>query len=96
LLPAEKGPTKFTALQTIIYALLLIPVSILPYIIGLTSFQGAKGIICLVLVLVSDLFLVWQCIRLYMQMDANAARRVMFSSYIYLPIVLLALLAAKY
>src|SRR4029079_9205851 len=31
LLPAEKGPTKFTALQTIIYALLLIPVSILPY-----------------------------------------------------------------
>jgi protoheme IX farnesyltransferase len=96
LLPAEKGPTKFTALQTIIYALLLIPVSILPYIIGLTSFQGAKGIICLVLVLVSDLFLVWQCIRLYMQMDAKAARRVMFSSYIYLPIVLLALLAAKY
>jgi protoheme IX farnesyltransferase len=96
LLPAEKGPTKFTALQTIIYALLLIPVSILPYIIGLTSFQGAKGIICLVLVLVSDLFLVWQCIMLYMQMDAKAARRVMFSSYIYLPIVLLALLAAKY
>src|SRR6476620_2044112 len=96
LLPAEKGPTKFTALQTIIYALLLIPVSILPYIIGLTSYQGTKGIICLVLVLVSDLFLVWQCVRLYNEMEAKAARRVMFSSYIYLPIVLLALLAAKY
>jgi heme o synthase len=96
LLPAEKGPTKFTALQTIIYALLLIPVSILPYIIGLTSYQGTKGIICLALVLASDLFLVWQCIRLYREMDVKAARRVMFSSYIYLPIVLLALLAAKY
>jgi len=48
------------------------------------------------LVLASDLFLVWQCIRLYREMDAKAARRVMFSSYIYLPIVLLALLAAKY
>jgi protoheme IX farnesyltransferase len=96
LLPAEKGPTKFTALQTIIYALLLIPVSILPYILGLTSFQGTKGIICLALVVISDLFLVWQCVRLYNEMEAKAARRVMFSSYIYLPIVLLALLAAKY
>jgi heme o synthase len=35
LLPAEKGPTKFTALQTVIYALLLVPVCILPYIVRL-------------------------------------------------------------
>jgi protoheme IX farnesyltransferase len=33
--------------------------------------------------------------RLYREMDVKAARRVMFSSYIYLPIVLLALLAGK-
>ncbi len=95
LLPAEKGPTKFTALQTIIYALLLVPVCVLPYFIGLTGYSGIKGIICFALVILANVFLVGQCIRLYREMDVKAARRVMFSSYIYLPIVLLALLASK-
>ena len=45
--------------------------------------------------LLANLFLLWQCIRLYRQMEAKAARRVMFSSYIYLPVVLLAYLADK-
>ncbi len=95
LLPAEKGPTKFTALQTIIYALLLVPVCVLPYFINLTGYNGIKGIICFALVLLANVFLVGQCIRLYKEMDIKAARRVMFSSYIYLPVVLLALLASK-
>ncbi len=89
LLPADKGPTKFTALQTIVYAMLLIPFTLVPYMIGLT------GVYSLVVIMVANLFLVWQCIRLYRQMDAKAARRVMFGSYIYLPVVLLALLADK-
>lgn len=89
LLPADKGPTKFTAMQTIIYALLLIPVTVLPYVIELT------GKYSLIVVMLANLFLVWQCIRLYNEMEPKAARRVMFSSYIYLPIVLLALLADK-
>jgi len=89
LLPADKGPTKFTALQTIIYALLLIPVSVLPYVIGLT------GDTSLIMVMLANIFLVWQCVRLYRQMEVKAARRVMFSSYIYLPVVLLSLLADK-
>jgi protoheme IX farnesyltransferase len=95
LLPAEKGPTKFTALQTIIYALLLVPVCVLPYIINLTSYNSIKGIICFSLVMLANVFLVGQCIRLYKEMDVKAARRVMFSSYIYLPVILLALLASK-
>ena len=95
LLPAEKGPTKFTALQTIIYALLLVPVCILPYIINLTSYSGIKGTVSFALVILANIFLVAQCIRLYNEMSVKAARRVMFSSYIYLPIVLLALLASK-
>jgi protoheme IX farnesyltransferase len=39
--------------------------------------------------------MVIQSARLYKEMSVKAARRVMFSSYIYLPIVLLALLADK-
>lgn len=95
LLPAEKGPTNFTAMQTVIYAVLLVPVCLLPYIIGLTEAETTKGLVCLVLVILANIFLIAQCVRLYRQMNAKAARRVMFSSYIYLPIILLALLASK-
>ncbi len=47
------------------------------------------------LIMFANLFLVAQCVRLYNEMNATAARRVMFSSYIYLPVILLALLASK-
>lgn len=89
LLPADKGPTKFTALQAVMYSVLMIPMGMLPYVLHLT------GMVSCWIVLAANLFMVVQSIRLYRQMDVPAARRVMFSSYIYLPIVLLALLADK-
>ncbi len=89
LLPADKGPTKFTALQSIMYSVLMIPFGMLPFYVGMT------GSTSLYIVLACNIVMVLQCIRLYMAMDVKAARRVMFSSYIYLPIVLLALLADK-
>lgn len=95
LLPAEKGPTKFTAMQSIVYAVLMLPVCILPYIINLTEYKTLTGAISFGLVILANIFLVGQCVRLYREMDVKAARRVMFSSYIYLPVVFLALLASK-
>ena len=89
LLPADKGPTKFTAAQAIMYSVLMIPVGILPYYFGLS------GQVSMCIVVACNLFMVFQSARLYKEMDVKAARRVMFSSYIYLPIVLLALLADK-
>ena len=89
LLPSEEGPTKYTALQAVVYSVLLIPVSMVPY------FLEMSGIISLVIVTLTNVFLVIQCVRLYREMEVKAARRVMFSSYIHLPIVLLALLMDK-
>jgi protoheme IX farnesyltransferase len=89
LLPSDKGPTKFTAVQAVMYSVLMIPVGILPYYVGLS------GQVSMWIVMACNLMMVMQCIRLYKEMDIKAARRVMFSSYIYLPIVLLALLADK-
>ncbi len=89
LLPADKGPTKFTALQAVMYSVLMIPVGILPHYFGLT------GQVSMYIVIVCNLFMVVQSLRLYQSMDVKSARRVMFSSYIYLPIVFLALLADK-
>jgi heme o synthase len=89
LLPAKEGPTRFTALQCIMYAVLMIPIGFLPYYLNLT------GQISMWVLLVANIFMVVQCVRLYQNMGVPAARRVMFSSYIYLPIVYLALLADK-
>lgn len=89
LLPSAKGPTKFTAMQAIIYSLIMIPWGILPFYYGLT------GVVSLWIVITCNIIMVVQSVRLYLQMDVKAAKRVMFSSYIYLPIVLLSLLADK-
>jgi protoheme IX farnesyltransferase len=88
-LPSDKGPTRFTALQAVMYAVLMIPFGILPFYFKMT------GTVSLWIVLACNIFMVVQSLRLYSAMDVKAARRVMFSSYIYLPIVLLALLADK-
>ncbi len=89
LMPSDAGPTKYSAIQAITYSLVLIPVGVLPY------FLAISGIASLIIVTLANLFMVWQCVRLYKEMDVKAARRVMFSSYIYLPVVLLAMLADK-
>jgi protoheme IX farnesyltransferase len=89
LLPAKEGPTRFTALQSIMYAVLMIPIGFLPHYFHLT------GEWSMWVVLVANIFIVVQCVRLYQNMGVQAARRVMFSSYIYLPVVYLSLLADK-
>jgi protoheme IX farnesyltransferase len=95
LLPSEKGPTKFTAMQTVIYSLLLLPVTLLPFYIGMCRYDEVRGMIGLVLVLMANFFMIFRCVRLYQKMDTGSARGVMFGSYLYLPIVLLALLMSK-
>lgn len=89
LLPSKKGPTKFTAAQTVIYSMLMIPVGMLPY------YFKISGITSLWVLLACNVWMVMVSIRLFIKMDAAAARRVMFSSYFYLMIVLLALLFDK-
>ncbi len=89
LLPADKGPTSFTAIQSIVYSVLMIPVGVLPYAFGISGFVSFW------IVLASNLWMVYVSIMLYKRMDAPSARKVMFSSYFYLMIVFLSLYADK-
>jgi len=89
LLPSVGGPTKYAAVQSILYSVLLIPIGVLPFAVGMS------GTVSLIIVSIANLLMFWQCIRLFKEMDVKAARRVMFGSYIYLPVVLLSLLADK-
>ncbi|MCW3091094.1 MAG: heme synthase, protoheme farnesyltransferase [Ferruginibacter sp.] len=89
LLPSDKGPTKFTAMQTIMYSTLMLPIGVLPY------YYNISGIVSLWILMVCNIAMVFLSVRLYKRMDVASARRVMFSSYFYLAIVFIALLADK-
>jgi heme o synthase len=89
LLPSDKGPTKFTALQTIMYSAMMIPIGIMPY------YYHLSGQISMWIVLGCNVWMVYTSILLFLKMDKPAARKVMFSSYFYLMIVFLALWADK-
>jgi protoheme IX farnesyltransferase len=95
LLPSTEGPTKFTAMQAIIYSVLLAPVTLLPFFTGMCNGDTWKGIVSVVIVLLSNVFMIWRSVQLYRTMEVAAARRVMFGSYIYLPMILFALLLSK-
>ena len=89
LLPSDKGPTKFTALQSILYSLMMIPVGLLPYYFQISGMES------MIIVLFCNLAMVFLCIRLFITMTVKSARFVMFGSYIYLMIVFLSLYANK-
>jgi len=89
LLPSEKGPTRFTALQTVMYSMLMIPVGMLPF------YFGVSGIMSMWIILICNIGMVSVSLMLFIKMDVSAARKVMFSSYFYLMIVFLTLLFDK-
>ncbi len=89
LLPSDKGPTKFTAIQTIMYSTLMLPIGVLPY------YYNISGITSLWILMACNIAMIALSIRLYIKMDVASARRVMFSSYFYLAVVFIALLADK-
>ena len=89
LLPSTQGTTRFTAVQTIIYSTLMVPIGMLPY------YFGISGSLSLWILLGCNLWMVYVSVLLLIKMNAGAARMVMFSSYFYLMIVFLALLFDK-
>lgn len=89
LLPSEKGPTKFTAIQGIIYSMLMIPIGLLPY------FFGMSGVVSMWIILFCNLGMVALSVNLFKKMDKKSARMVMFGSYFYIMFVFLSLYANK-
>ena len=91
LLPTREkdGRSRSTAIQTIFYAVCLIPISFVPYALDMT------GYVAVLVMLVAAIFYLIYAINLYLKCDRKAALRLMFSSFIYLPIVLIVLLVDK-
>lgn len=89
LLPSDGGRTKQSAFYNIVYILFLIPTSLLPYFMGFSGWVSA-----IIIVLVGLVFLI-QAYRLFVTCENKAAVKLMLGSFVYLPVVLLALVFDK-
>ncbi len=88
LLPGS-GQDIRTAFQIMMYTLFLIPLGFVPYWMGMTGLTSAIiTMICGVLFLAQTFYLMKEC-------SHKAARAIMFGSFLYLPVVQIALVLDK-
>ncbi|EMS33411.1 Heme O synthase, protoheme IX farnesyltransferase COX10-CtaB [Mariniradius saccharolyticus AK6] len=89
LLPSGGGQDLNTAIQIMVYTLFLLPLGLLPTYFGLTGINsGVIATVCGVLFLAQTFSLMRDCSR-------KSALRIMFGSFIYLPVVQIAYLLDK-
>ncbi len=89
MLPMEGGKNLKTAIQIMIYTLVLIPLSLLPLQFGMTGTTSALiAVVCGVLFLAQTFYLMRTCSK-------KAAMNIMFGSFLYLPIVQIAFVLDK-
>lgn len=89
LLPANGAKDVNTAFQLMIYSLCLIPLGLFPYMVGMTGKVSAIiTTLCGVLFLMQNIYLMKKCSR-------EAAMQLMFGSFVYLPVVQIALVFDK-
>lgn len=86
LLPSKGGRDKSSALQCLIYAIFLLPISLTVGLIGMASWI-VVGIITL-----AALYYIFYAWKFYNTCTMEGAKKLMFSSFFYLPIVMITLL----
>jgi protoheme IX farnesyltransferase len=84
LLPGGRTPDRASASMILLYALFVIPVGMLPWVFGFT------GVAAMVVAVAGGLVMVVPAVRLFLTQDKRDARRLMFASFLYLPLVQLA------
>lgn len=81
LLPSPTGKSKASAFQIMVYSLALIPFSLMPWILGWT------GLVTLVIGSLMGIWFFYLSYKLYHSCETADARKLMFASFVYLPII---------
>lgn len=89
MLPSASGKTKASAVQAFIYTAALLIVSMIPYFYGMINIY-AGIVIC-----ITGMAFMGYGYRFFEQCEDSAAKKLMFFSFAYLPIVQLALVLGK-
>ncbi len=82
LLPMGSNKDRIGAIQIMMHTLILIPISLVPAKLGFISIQAA--IICLILTTIFFL----QSVNLFLDLKDRSALKLMFGSFLYLPLML--------
>ena len=89
MLPSAGGRDRNTAFQTMAYTLSLVPLALLLHFFGLFS------VVSTILVAATGIFFALPSFRLYKNLDIPSAKKLMYASFIYLPVVQLVLMIDK-
>jgi heme o synthase len=89
MLPVVEPEGRITARQIVMFAMMLLPVSLAPY------FFGLSGTIYLVGAAVLSIWFLWASIRAGIAKTDEKARRLLLVSVIYLPILFILMVADK-
>ncbi|HET6228088.1 MAG TPA: heme o synthase [Bacteroidia bacterium] len=89
MLPSLGGRDKSSAFQILVYTLFLLPISLLPVLFNISGTFSA------IVIAVCGVFFSYQAYNLYKHCTIEAARKLMFGSFIYLPVVQLAVMIGK-
>ena len=90
LLPSPSGRGKASAFQVLIYSLFLIPASLLPTLFGVT------GTIAAIAAFGLGVWFFAYSLKLYKTLAMEQATKLMFASFIYLPLVLIVYIIDKF
>ena len=86
MLPSLGGRDKSSAFQILVYTLFLLPISLFPVMFHMSGFISA------IIILICGIFFTYQAYTLYKECTIEAARKLMFGSFIYLPVVQIAVM----
>ncbi len=89
MLPSKDKKSKFTAMQTVFYTFALLLMSLMPKLTGLTNWLGVA------IIAIAGLWFLYKAILFYKTNQNAEAKQLMFASFLYLPIVYVALLIDK-
>lgn len=89
LLPSKEGKTSFTGLQCMFYSLPLLPIVVFPYLSNVVNLYGTLFAVGF------GIFYTIMSINFYLKNDRKSAKSLMYSSFLYLPGVLMSLVLGK-
>lgn len=89
MLPSQERESRFTGLQCMFYSVVLIPMAVIPRFMNMCSNWGMW------LMILGGVMYFAASVNFYRKNDFKSAKQVMYVSFIYLPLVLLALYFTK-
>lgn len=88
MLPSPGGRDKSSAFQVLVYTLFLYPISLMPVMFHFSGFISS------IIISFCSIYFLYQAYSLYKECTVEAARKLMFGSFFYLPAIQLAVLYA--